>query len=145
MSKSIWRILLIVAAALMLWTMGTTLLPLWNYLRLNALVPVKIENWEIVQVKSEYALVASFSYEVKGQTYQNRTKFQKPYFLNRYAAEDAVNLNKRKIWQAWIDTGNPQISSLERTFPFLKVLYSVMTVGVMLYFISLYFKAKLLH
>lgn len=140
MSKSIWRILLIVAAALMLWSLGTALFPLWNYLRLNALVPVKIENWVIEPVKSEYALVAYFTYEFKGKTYKNRTKFQKPYYLNRYAAEDAVKNNKQKSLRAWIDTDNPQISSLEKPFPFLKILYSIMTVGVMLYFIYLYFK-----
>lgn len=144
MSKSIWRILLIIAGALMLWTVGSALFPLWNYVRLNALVPAKIENWEIQKVGSEYALIAFFSYEVKGRIYKNQTTFQKPYYLNRYSAEEAVKNAKQKQWQAWVNSENPQISSLERPFPFLKILYSVMTIGVLLYFLYLYFDNKTL-
>lgn len=140
MSKSIWRILLLCISALLLWRAGSALIPLWRYYQLDTLIPVNIERWKVEKKGgAEYALVAFYSYEFQGKRYEGQTEFQKPYLPNHYAAEDQIKQYSKKSWNGWIKSKKPEISSLERPFPYLKIFYSILVLGILLYFIYLYY------
>ncbi|HSX12291.1 MAG TPA: hypothetical protein VLF61_02245 [Rhabdochlamydiaceae bacterium] len=139
MSKSIWRIVFICAAALCLWRIGLAVNAAWHYWRLNTPISVTVNSWDIAQVgSSEYALIASFSYEFEGQRYENKIMFDKPYHLNRYAAQAEIKKWSQKSWTGWLDAKNPQFSSLEKQFPYLTIFYAFISLGVLLYFFYLY-------
>lgn len=140
MSKSIWRILFVCALCLCLWRCGTAAVHTWRYWHLNTLIPVKVEKWDVEQVGwSEYAIIAHYSYEFSGKRYENKIKFDKPYHLNLFAAQDEIKTLSKKAWKGWIDAKNPQFSSLQKSFPFLSVFYAVVILGIMIYFFSIYF------
>lgn len=139
MSKSIWGILIICIAGFIIWTSIYVLLPLWNYYRLDTPIPVSVNQWEIKKLGgSDYAVVALFSYEVKGEKYEGRTQFQKPYYPNYYAAEDQIKRFSKRAWKGWVNSKNPHIAALEKPFPYLKIFYAFVILGVLLYFVYLY-------
>ncbi len=129
----------ICATLLCLWRSALALIGVWDYWRLNTLIPVQVENWEVEQLgSSEYTIIATYSYDFSGKRYQSKIKFNKPYYLNRYAAQDDIKKFSQRSWTGWINAKNPQISSLERNFPYLKIFYAFVTLGVVLYFFYIY-------
>ncbi len=78
-----------------------------------------------------------FPFENQGYTYQGKTTFSKPYHLNRLSAEKQIKIYTTRQWPVWYQESHPEQSTIERTFPFKKCLYSLMVLGVFLYFVYL--------
>lgn len=118
-------------------------LDLWRYVRLEKKTIAKIEKWKVVEKgSSEFAIKAYFSFENQGHTYQGKTTFSKPYHLNHLSAEKQIKIYTTKQWPVWYQESHPVHSSVERIFPFKKCLYSLMVLGIFLYFVHLTLSIK---
>jgi len=137
MSKALWTILLIVSGALALWRGTEGVIDLYGYLRLGEEVEAEVTHWEMVPKGSKTALEATYSYEYQGKTYEGKTLLSKPYYLNKKAANEAIESGKGMAWIASIDATKPQVSSIDNRFPFTSVFYGVCLVGIFLYFLFL--------
>jgi hypothetical protein len=127
--------LLAISGGCALWFAGSSCLDLWTYSRLDVRYPAKIFKWEIERKSaSQFVLIAHFIYEVRGETYQGKTRLKKPYYLNEASAEAKVKEFETKCWAVWVDASFPQFSSLERSFPLKNVLYGVICLGILVYF-----------
>ncbi len=125
--------------AVLLWLAWGAFQDLRLYWRLSAPVDAVVERVEVVRRgPSKFELKAYF---------QNRTcLLGEPYHLNGPSAERAARALEGKMQTFWINSKDPQIVAIEKTFPYKKILYSVVALGVTGYFYflirSLEYKAK---
>ena len=131
----IWLVLLVISGGIALWFSGIALGGAWKYFRLNAFASAQVLHWQTQEISSSrYAIEAEYQFEVAGKAYKGKTIFERPQFLNRFAAENYIAINGSKSWQAWYRKGGPGFSSLEKEFPKKKCLQAVLTLGVFFYF-----------
>ena len=113
-------------------------LDLRRYFRLEKKSIAKVEKWEVVEKgSSKFAIKANFSFENQGLIYQGKTTFSKPYHLNYLSAEKQIKIYTAQLWPVWYQESHPEHCSIERIFPFKKCLYSLMLLGIFLYFVYL--------
>jgi hypothetical protein len=124
-------------------------LDLWGYLRLEKKSIATVDKWRIIEKSSsQFALRASYTFNVQGKTYQGKTILSKPYHLNRISAEKQVKIYTAQQWPVWYQPSHPKNSSIEHIFPFKKCFYSFMLLGIFFYFIYLrnrYFEKNVLY
>ena len=122
-------------------------LDLWGYFRLEKKTIAKVEKWRVIekgssQFASRFAIKAYFSFENQGYTYHGKTTFSKPYHLNHLSAEKQIKIYATRQWAVWYQESHPEHCSIERIFPFKKCLYSLMVLGIFLYFVYLITSVK---
>ena len=137
MSKFIWTIFLVIIGGISLWYLSSALILFWKYERLDKVVAAEVDEWKIEPVGSQYAIEAHYHFEFEGKRYLGETRFTRPYFLNLQTAEEQVNRNKAIAWKVWVDSNKPAFSYLEKIFPFKKVIYAFVCLGLFFYFLYL--------
>ncbi len=135
MSKPLFCFLVFLAAGLFFWRSGEAFLELWSFFRLDTQVVAKIKNWQVDQVSSsKFTLIASYEYVFQNKKLSSESRVAPPYFLNSYAARDALSLQSYKEHKIWIDSTNPTYTAMAKKFPYLSVFYSLISLVVLLYF-----------
>jgi hypothetical protein len=133
-----WMILGCAVAAVALWVVGGALFGLAHYWKLSRPVSAQVVEWKVQEISpSSFAIEALYTYEVQGKRYSGKTLFDKPIYLNPYAAASDLKKWEALTWQAWIQPSHPEISSLQRNFPSKKIVHALLTLGVVLYFLFL--------
>lgn len=137
--KGIWRAFFVLSSAVSLWFCVQASLLLVPYWRLSDEVKGYVDNFSIQEINSEkYAVRAFYHYEVAGQTYEGKTIFEAPIFLNREAAEQHIQKHwYEKKWDVWVCPQQPSYSSLQKLFPFKALFNAVLSIGVLFYFVWL--------
>lgn len=131
----LWVVLLTLTGGIALWFSCSAAVASWKFIRLNALAPARIINWEVKDLSSSrFALLAEYQFEEGGSTFYGKTVFEHPQFLNRFSAENHIKLLGANPWKTWYRKSNPEISSLEREFPQKSCLQALLTFGVFCYF-----------
>jgi hypothetical protein len=132
----LWLILLMISGAIALWFSGIAAGGIWQFFCLNAQTSVKILNWQVCELtSSRFALEADYQFELNGVTYDGKTIFENPQFLNRFAAENYMRINGSQSWKTWYWTSHPTYNSLEKEFPRKQCLHALLTLGVFVYFL----------
>jgi len=90
---------------------------LFSYLSLKNQVPAKVSQWEIENVKENFALKATYSLNVGDRGYVGSYRFPPPYFWNEPAALTALSIKAKEKWLVWYDPSSPDRSALEKIFP----------------------------
>jgi hypothetical protein len=114
---------------------------LFVYLSLRERTPVRIERWEVEEVKGNFALAAHYSFVADNKTFSGACRLRPPYYWNEAAAIAALKNRAKEGWTAWYDPSNPSRSSLEKGFPSGLLIRTLICYGVLIYF--LLFKRKL--
>ncbi len=131
----LWLVLIILSGSIALWFTGISVHAIWKFLRLNAQVPVTINQLHVRELgASRFAIEIDFMYKIKNETHSGKTILETPQFMNQFAAENYAKLLTPKRWQAWYRQSNPSVSSLEREFPQKLCMQALLTVGVFAYF-----------
>jgi hypothetical protein len=134
----LWAFLFALAGALALWFSGMALYEVWGYCRLAARAPGTVEHWEVVErSSSSFAIRASYLFRVCGQERRGETLFREPYYLNPMSAACAVEQLQSRPWEVWFCPKDPSLSSLQRFFPWKKVIHALIVTGVACYFFFL--------
>ncbi len=137
-----WLLLLVISGAIALWFSWSLASELWKFTQLNAQTTAVVSHWKVKDLpSSRFAVEAEFLYEVEGTVHKGKTIFDRPQFLNRFAAENEIKILQAKSWQTWYKKSDPAFSNLEREFPQKQCLQTLLTVGVFAYF---YFARSLL-
>lgn len=131
----LWLVLLIISGAISLWFSGIAVDRMWKFFCLNAQSSVKVLNWQVQELSSSrFALEAEYQFEIRGTVYYGKTIFEKPQFLNRFAAENYMRIHGAESWEAWYSTSHPAYNNLEKKFPQKQCLQALLTLGVFVYF-----------
>jgi len=86
---------------------------------------------------SSYAMIATYHFVVEGKEFTSKGEFAKPYFLNRLAATKAVERLHGQSWEVFYRESCPQVSSLQRNFPFLACIHAFLVGAIGVYFFFL--------
>lgn len=84
--------------------------------------------------KGRYGIGALYTYSVGEQTFQNEYIFEKPYFLNEYAAENNLKYWNMKEMKVWYKKKSPEISVLQKNFPYKTMVYMIVVLCLNIYF-----------
>jgi hypothetical protein len=108
---------------------------LYSYFKLSFKTEAVVDHWEVVKKSSSsYPIRGSYHFEFQGKNYQGSSLLLPPHHLNRPSAEKAIiNLGKKR-WIVWFDPHHPTFSSLEKVFPAKKIVYTLIALGITLYF-----------
>ena len=91
-------------------------------------------NWTISPIHDElYKPVAHFQYTVDGKTYEGKEVFQGGLYRTPYAAEVAIQAIQSAEPVVWYAPSKPEKSTIEKFFPFKKVLYAFITLILVFY------------
>lgn len=74
-----------------------------------------------------------FGYSVNGKKYEGHEVFQGGLYRTPYAAEVAIKAINNSIPVVWYSPFNPSQATIEKFFPFKKILYAVITLLLILY------------
>jgi len=133
-----WMALVVISSGITIWFASIAAVGLWKYSRLDSMAIAKVLEWRVNQKSSsQFAIEAKYLFTVDATSYENKIIFTKPYFLNKPSAEYAINELKDKPWTAWYNKKNPNVSSLQKNFPFQACIQAFLTLCVSLYFVFL--------
>jgi hypothetical protein len=137
MSKALWNILLIASFGIALWWSIRSGSELWRYFQLqDQVLAEKVVLTKAIE-GSKYRLVGSYSYQYQGVSYTGQTRFSGPLYLNPGSIDQEIKRVEGMSWAVWLNSKNPQISSLEKKFPYRKTVYGGCLIGIFFYFLGL--------
>lgn len=114
------------------------------YLVLDRQTQAHIVRWQLDEEKKSEKVILGVLYEYvsDGVKYEGQTIFRDKNFLNLQAAKDEVGkLSKRKLLVSY-SSENPNLSYLDYHFKVKRILYSAISLAVLIYFIILGRKLK---
>src|SRR3569833_2367409 len=115
------------AALMAAFFLATASYELWNYFQLKQKTIAVVYHWKVLKKSSsQYAIRASYTFEIQGKTYANKTMFGKPYHLNRLSAESQVKRLQKQPFTVKKQTKNPDHSSLSKELPLKKCFYALL-------------------
>ena len=93
---------------------------------------IKKENW-----LGRWRIIADYSYEVDSKTFHQKSSLQGSQFLNEKCAEKAIEEKRQRQEKIWYSRESPNISSLEKKFPYNLVVRATISVLIFLYFLGM--------
>jgi hypothetical protein len=118
-------------------------LDIYHYLRMSKIVIPNEVEWSIKKFNEEtFIPEGSYQFTLNGVTIVGKTSLQQRY-LNPFAAQEAINKFIYLSPQVWFDPSNPQISTLEKTFPLKKSFYAGILWALVIYLFWLDRKIRL--
>ena len=133
--NKLWLCLMLISSSIAIWFGSMAASSLWKYSFLTHKTSAEVQEFKVIQKKSsQFALEASYRFTHEGKVFEAKTEFHKPYYLNQYAAQSACNVCKAKLWQVYFCPSKPEISSLQKIFPFQECIQALITSIICLYF-----------
>lgn len=126
------------------WFTLKTLYAVYLYALLTGETTPESIEWKINQLhEDQFILSADYHFNINQHKYLGQTSFKSDRYWNLWAAEDALKVYSQKEWPVWYAKSNPEISTLQKSFP-LKECISVAILWIlMFYFFGLgYYVAK---
>ena len=106
-----------------------------KYLSLKEQAPAKISQWEPEETGDRWAVRTIYSIQVQGKNWENSTLFASPRPSNEEIALRELQQMAKQEWKAWYSPASPNLSSLERAFPFNLLIRTVIILFVLIYFL----------
>lgn len=108
---------------------------LYQYLRLDSRTNAENIVWKVVRRSaSHYTLAADYTYRVDGYEYCGKTELKSPSYFNYYAALRERKARASEEFFTWYQKRQPSVASLQKQFPKKECIYTLLTVGVFIYF-----------
>ncbi len=138
MKRSIsWFIVLIISASVFLTISLKTAYQMYNFFVLDTQIKANVEKIEVFEGKKDrFGVLVSYNFKIGNKNFYFIKKFQKK-FLNEFVAKDFKERILKKDFFVWYNKKNPNISAIERNFPFKNLIYTVITFIIFGYFIVL--------
>ena len=135
-NQRLWMGFLIIVIGLGCYFCAKAGIQVYQYVSLDSRTPALVSRWEVESLgKDRYGLDATYSYEVQGERLEQTCLLPKKEFRNRFAAEKGAIQAAAGQWYAWYSSKNPDLSRLEKVFPFKSCLYAAFVVIALAYLI----------
>lgn len=131
-------IFLIISSLVSVFFCGKAIVGVYGYFSLDSQANAQVEKWKIIEkTESAFAIEAEYRFFLQEKEISGQTEFAKPYFLNPYAAQRAIDQLASTRWIVFFNAKNPQKNSLQRVFPFQLCIQAFLTLGLIAYFFIL--------
>ena len=136
--KAVWLFLVIASSLICIWFLGNLSNEFYRYFRCSKKITGAISKWEVKEKGvDQFVLVANFQYKQNGQIYLGKQEFDQPIFQHPFAAESIITKYKERSWPVWVSKSKPHIATLQRTFSIKILVQTILSIGVLIYFIWL--------
>ncbi|CDR34262.1 hypothetical protein [Criblamydia sequanensis] len=109
----------------------------WFYFQLDGQTKIEAPNFFVKEISDEkYAVEGRYGYKIKDKTYQGISRVGGRFYRNEFAASSAIKKIQTPL-PVYFSKNSPEISSLEKNFPYKEVVYSLILLGGFLYFVAL--------
>jgi hypothetical protein len=116
---------------------GAALVKLNFYFNLDSSAKANIEKIEILNSKKDsFKIFVEYSFVFNNRIFFKKHIFQEVFF-NQFTANDFMNKISKHDIRIWFNLKNPQVSSIEKIFPWKNCVYSLITMIVFFYFLIL--------
>lgn len=114
-----------------------TIKEIHTYFLLNQKITATLEDCKIINYKSQkYKIYVSYTYNVNNKIFKNNSSYSKN-FINYINANDFKEKISKNVFYIWYNKMNPNISSVEKTFPIKNCFYLIISFLVFIYFLIL--------
>jgi len=135
--NQIWLAFLSTIGLIVMWYSLTTSFELFKHYSLDAkTLPTKMD-WSVKGCRGKYALSASYQYLIDSKTFRGDKLFDKTLYRTTVAARKALKEKKQKVWEVWYSSRRPEISSIQKNFPFKPCFSTLVLWTLFAYFIQL--------
>lgn len=109
-----------------------------HYKKLSVVTVPKQIDWSVIKKKEDFFLLAaSYQYQVEGKIFKGKQVVPNTWFYNVLGAESKrKEILSEKLFIHY-SPSNPQMSALFLKFPMKEIVYSLISIGIALYFIGL--------
>lgn len=137
-AKNISLILFVTVASISCWFGGQFFHRLSHYFQLSLEVPASVKNWKIKEEPNgTFHLEITYTFEWKGETVQRTDLFSKKGYPNPYIAKEVLDRQIGRPLTVWLDPNHCQMIALKKPFPTLEGVKTVLSLGILIYFIWL--------
>lgn len=108
------------------------------YKTLSIATAPKQIDWSVIKKKEDFFLLAaSYQYQVEGQIFRGKQVVPNAWFYNVLGAESKRKEILSEELLVHYSPSDPQMSALFLKFPVKEIVYSLISIGIALYFIGL--------
>lgn len=130
-----WPILLSILSVLVVVFTSLLTIDLYSYQKLREKALLKDIDASVRKIgPSKYGLEVNYSYQVQGKGYCRHQVLKKKSFKNIWLANQAIERMQQKEIPVWYNPQEPQKGSLDKAFPFSRLLSTVVLLSIFLYF-----------
>ena len=137
MKRIIWSFLILLSSFLFVFFAFKTFIDIRAYNKLDRKSKATVASWEINEHGDKYIVSAVYNYNVDDKTFEGKTFFNKANFLNYYSAFEALAKFAKNDWTVWYNSRNFEESSLEKRLAIKNLLYTSISLSVLVYFLVL--------
>ncbi|MDX8430887.1 MAG: hypothetical protein SNF33_03670 [Candidatus Algichlamydia australiensis] len=135
-AKKIWNGLFLVLLVCALWIGIQLGRELKKYFVLKAKTKVELKNWETREVEPDlFVPSVNYEFEVGKQNFEGQYTFEKTLFPNEASCRVKVEKFEKLPWEIHFSPKDPNISSLQKDFPFKKSVHMLLALSVLVYFV----------
>lgn len=133
-----WLVFLGLIVVCVLGYSGKTALMVYQWSRMSQTTHPTKMKWEVIELSpDEYILKVAYTFESHRKEIENIFLLDDPVHLNRYSAEQALKraqqLSPRHV-VVYYDPSNSVNASLKRQLPTKRIAYTVVLLGIAIYF-----------
>lgn len=133
----IWILFISVIILLVVGYTGYAFVEIWKYIRLDRRVEAQEIHWSVISLSDDaFIPFAQYSFKANDKNYRGQAEWQETY-LNEWAAHEAVGRLEQSPPQVWFDSKDPDISALQKNFPFKISFYALLLWILGIYFVGL--------
>lgn len=130
-----WPILLSILSILVVVFTSLLTIDLYSYQKLREKVPLEDLDASVRKIgPSKYGLEVNYSYQVQGMDYCRHQILKNKNYKNIWLANQAVESMRRGETPVWYNPQEPQKGSLDKAFPFSRLLSTAVLLSIFLYF-----------
>ncbi len=113
-------------------------LDLYHYYRLNQIVPVEHIETSVQQTATNCFMVTiDYQYVISGKTYSRHQEIKKKMLKNIWIAKQFAQDMVSKDQKVWYNLTEPHLGSVDKAFPVKRLFYTLLLLGLFIYFSTL--------
>lgn len=120
-----------------LWVLSDFTVKYFIYVKQSNYSTAEVFEWGVIEMDEDnFVVCADFRFHTDGtEVHTSQYLFEKTPFSTEASAESAINSYRDQEWKCyWYGSAEDPKASMERLFPYKELFYSVIALGVLLYF-----------
>ena len=135
--KTLWSCLVMASLFVFLWIFAEFTVKYFIYIKQGSPSMAEVFEWGVVEMdEDKFVVCADFRFQTNGtEEYISSHLFEKAPFLTEREAERFIADKQLEEWKCyWYGNPNDPSVSMERIFPSKAMVYSLIALGVFIYF-----------
>ena len=130
-----WPIFLSIISILVVVFTSLLSIDLYRYRQLKSNVIAKELEGSVYKIGSnQYKIEVEYLYDIQGREYSKQQVIKKLTYKNVWLANQAIDALKENEINVWYNPHEPKMGTIEKSFPYRRLLSTIVLFGIFLYF-----------